>query len=174
VSQLFDDLFGLPMSPAPVCTLQHRTAAALLPVAEEALKYTRAHPANVDETGWKQGRDRAWLWVAVTTLVVAFLIRRTRSRSAFDDLRDGSTQVHTTDRFPVYTHLAAHKRQVCWAHLRRDFQAMIDRASAGTEIGKQRLLCGSPVRVVVSGPGRHPESVHVASCGRPPVAPPSG
>jgi transposase len=141
VSQLCDDLFGLPLSPASVCKLQHRTTQALLPVAAEALKYTRAHPANVDETGWKQGRDRAWLWVAVTTLVVAFLIRRTRSRSAFDDLRDGSTQIHTTDRFPVYTHLAGHKRQVCWAHLRRDFQAMIDRAGAGTEIGKQLLSC---------------------------------
>jgi transposase len=140
-SQLFDDLFGLPMSPATVCKLQHRSAQALAPVAEAALKYTREHPANVDETGWKQGRHRAWLWVAVTTLVVAFLIRKTRSRSAFDDLRDGSTQVHTTDRFPVYTHLAAHKRQVCWAHLRRDFQAMIDRDGAGTQIGKQLLAC---------------------------------
>ena len=141
VSQLFDDLFGLPLSPAAVCKLQHRTAQALAPVAEEALKYTREHPANVDETGWTQGRQRAWLWVAVTSFVVAFLIRRTRSRSAFDDLRDGSTQVHTTDRFPVYTHLDPHKRQVCWAHLRRDFQAMIDRAGAGAGIGTQLLGC---------------------------------
>jgi transposase len=141
VSHLFDDLFGLPLSPATVCKLQHRTARALAPVAQTALKYTRDHPANVDETGWTQGRSRAWLWVAATTFVVAFLIRKTRSRSAFDDLRGGSTQVHTTDRYPVYTHLAAHKRQVCWAHLRRDFQAMIDRAGAGTEIGKQLLAC---------------------------------
>jgi transposase len=140
-SQLFDDLFGLPLSPAAVCKLQHRTAQALAPVAQEALIFTREHPANVDETGWTQGRSRAWLWVAVTTFVVAFLIRRTRSRSAFDDLRGGSTAVHTTDRFPVYAHLAAHARQVCWAHLRRDFQAMIDRAGAGTEIGTQLLGC---------------------------------
>lgn len=141
VSQLFDDLFGLPLSPAMVCKLQRRTAAALRPVAEEALVYTRGHPANVDETGWKEGGTRAWLWVAVTTLVVAFLIRKTRGRSAFDDLRGGSTQVLTTDRYPVYTHLNKHKRQVCWAHLRRDFQAMIDRNGAGSQIGTQLLGC---------------------------------
>jgi transposase len=141
VSQLFDDLFGLPLCPAMVCKLQHRTAQALAPVAEEALVYTRGHPANVDETGWKQGVHRAWLWVAVTTFVVAFLIRRSRGRTAFDDLRAGSAQVHTTDRYPVYTHLQAHKRQVCWAHLRRDFQAMIDRAGAGQGIGEQLLGC---------------------------------
>jgi transposase len=140
-SQLFDDLFGLPLSPAMVCKLQHRTAEALKPVAEEALAYTRQHPANVDETGWTEGRHRAWLWVAVTTFVVAFLIRRTRSRKAFDDLRAGSSQVHTTDRYSVYAHLPGHKRQVCWAHLGRDFQAMIDRAGAGKAIGERLLGC---------------------------------
>ncbi|QEG31967.1 Transposase IS66 family protein [Gemmata obscuriglobus] len=78
---------------------------------------------------------------AVTTLVVAFLIRRTRGRAALDDLRAGSTQVHTTDRYPVYTHLRPHKRQVCWAHLRRDFQAMIDRSGSGQAIGAALLAC---------------------------------
>jgi transposase len=140
-SRLFDDLFGLPLSPAAVCNLQHRTAEALKPVAEEALMYTRGQPANVDETGWKQGRKRAWLWAAVTTFVVAFLIRNTRGRTAFDDLRGGSTAVHTTDRFPVYAHLSPHKRQLCWAHLRRDFQAMIDRGGSGAAIGAALLAC---------------------------------
>jgi transposase len=140
-SRLFDDLFGLPLSPATVCTLQHRTAEALKPVAEEALLYTRGQPANVDETGWKQGRDRAWRWAAVTTFVVAFLIRKTRGRTAFDDLRGGSTAVHTTDRFPVYAHLDPHKRQLCWAHLRRDFQAMVDRGGSGAAIGAPLLAC---------------------------------
>ena len=141
VSQLFNDLFGLPMSPSTVCKLQHKTSQALRPIAEEALIYTRGQPANVDETGWKENHKRAWLWVAVTTFVVAFLIRKTRGRSAFDDLRDGSTAVHTTDRYSVYTHLKKSKRQVCWAHLRRDFQAMIDRNGAGSKIGEQLLGC---------------------------------
>jgi transposase len=141
VSQLFDDLFGLPISPAMVCKLQRKTAAALRPITDAALVYTRGHPANVDETGWKEGPARAWLWVAVTTFVVAFLIRKTRGRSAFDDLRGGSTAVHTTDRYPVYTHLPKHTRQVCWAHLRRDFQALIDRNGAGARIGVALLAC---------------------------------
>jgi transposase len=48
--------------------------------------------------------------------------------------------VMTTDRYPVYTHLEVDKRQVCWAHLRRDFQAMIDRRDRGSGIGEE-LLC---------------------------------
>jgi transposase len=140
VSQALGDLFGLPISPAAVCDLQTRTAAALEPTHAGAPAYTRARPANVDETGWAQGRERAWLWAAVTAAVTAFVIRLTRGRSAFDDLVGPSPPVLTTDRYGVYAHLPADRRQVCWAHLRRDFQAMIDRANAGPAVGEDLLL----------------------------------
>ena len=131
------DLFGLPISPAAVCGLEAKTAAALQPVAEEALAYTRGEPANVDETGWKQGRRSAWLWAAVTSQVTAFLVRLTRGRAAFDDRVGGTPGVLTTDRYRVYDHLRVDRRQLCWAHLRRDFQAMIDRQNAGSVVGEE-------------------------------------
>jgi transposase len=139
IGQLMGDLFGLPISPAAVCDLQVKTAAALEPIHAQALAATRTRPAHVDETGWTQGRATAWLWVAVTAGVTAFLIRRTRGRAAFDDLMGDTPPVLTTDRYGVYTHLPADRRQVCWAHLRRDFQAMIDRADAGSAIGAELL-----------------------------------
>ena len=40
----------------------------------------------------------------------------------------------------MYTHLPGDRRQVCWAHLRRDFQAMIDRKNGGSGIGEDLLL----------------------------------
>jgi transposase len=140
VSQAMGDLFGLPISPAAVCDLQARTAAALGPAHAGVVAYTRTRPANVDETGWKQGRDKAWLWAAITAAATAFLIRPTRGRSAFDELVGPYPPVLTTDRYGVYTHLPGAKRQVCWAHLRRDFQAMIDRKNAGSGVGEDLLI----------------------------------
>ena len=46
----------------------------------------------------------------------------------------------TTDRYGAYAHLDPGRRQGCWAHLRRDFQAMIDRADAGSAVGRDLLL----------------------------------
>jgi transposase len=140
ISQAVGDLFGLAISPAAVCDLQARTAAALAPVHAEALIATRTGPANVDETGWTQGRSKAWLWVAVTATVTAFVIRLSRSRAAFRDLAGPTPPILTTDRYSVYDDLPGDRRQVCWAHLRRDFQAMIDRRNAGSEIGEGLLL----------------------------------
>ena len=140
VARLMGDLFGVPISPAAVCGLQHRTAAALAPVVAEAHAHVAGKPANVDETGWRQGGHRAWLWVAVTATLSVFLIRPSRGRKVLGELIPGELGVVTTDRFGAYAHLDPGRRQVCWAHLRRDFQAMIDRADAGSAVGRGLLL----------------------------------
>ena len=139
VRQFFDDVCDIPISLGTVSHLEHQTSQALGAVHTAALEHTRQHDANVDETGWTEAANKAWLWVAVTTLVTAFVITRHRDRASFDALRDGATTIHTTDRYAVYDHLDPARRQVCWAHLARDFQAMIDRRNAGSEIGAELL-----------------------------------
>jgi transposase len=133
------DLFGVPISPAAVCDLQRKAAAALGPVAREAHAHVAGRPADVDETGWREGRDRGWLWVAVTASVTVFLVRLSRARSVLAELIGGEPGVLTTDRYPAYGHLPAGRRQVCRAHLRRDFTAMIDRKNAGSGVGEDLL-----------------------------------
>lgn len=140
IRTLFADVFDLPMSLGAVSKLEATVSRALEPIHAEAHTYAQGRDANVDETGWKQGTAKAWLWVAVTNLVTVFLIRPHRNRAAFDDLVGPTPGVLTTDRFPVYTHLRGDNRQVCWAHLRRDFQAMIDRKNGGSGIGADLLL----------------------------------
>ena len=139
IRTLFADVCDIPMSLGSVCKLEAKVSAALKAPCEEALEHTRGKDAGVDETGWKQGPDKAWLWVAVTRWITVFLIRPNRNRASFDDLAGPEPGILTTDRFPVYTHLNPEKRQICWAHLRRDFQAMIDRKNAGSEVGEGLL-----------------------------------
>jgi transposase len=92
--------------------------------------------ANVDETGWREGGKRGWQGIAVTV----YPVHMSRGRKAFAELIRCHPGVLTTDRYPVYDHLPADRRQVCWAHLRPDFQAMIDRTNAGREAGEGLLV----------------------------------
>ena len=48
-------------------------------------------------------------------------------------------QVVTSDRYSSYEWIDPAWRQICWSHLRRDFQAMIDRGGAGEAIGRRLL-----------------------------------
>ena len=121
--------------------LEQDTSDAIAEPVAAARTHVQEQPVvNADETGWTEAKMKAWLWAAVTTAVTAFVVRLTRGRAAFDDLVGPAPPVLTTDRYGVYTHLPADRRQVCGAHLRRDFQAMIDRANAGSAVGVDLLL----------------------------------
>lgn len=142
VETLMHDLLGIPLSAGEVCALEQQTSAVLAPVVEELREYCHTQPANVDETGWRQEKRRAWLWVAVTALATVFHIDRSRGRSAFVELLGADyRQVLTTDRWSAYNRQPLRYRQICWAHLERDFQAMVDRGNAGSQTGEELLCC---------------------------------
>ena len=64
---LLSDAFGVELSVGTVSPLQQEVSAALAAPMQEAGAYVRQQPrVNMDETGWRQGRAKAWLWTAVT------------------------------------------------------------------------------------------------------------
>jgi transposase len=141
IQQLAADLFGLTISTGLICTLEGQSAAALAqPYHELARSVLEAEAVHIDETGWREDRHKAWLWVTVTAWATVFTIARNRSaKVARRLLGDQEDQVVSSDRFKSYDWLWAHWRPICWSHLRRDFPAMIDRGGPG-EVTGRRLL----------------------------------
>ena len=141
VAQLGSDLLGLTISVGMIAKLERITAEVLeQPVAELAEAVKTAEAANIDETGWREAHLKAWLWVVVTSVGVVFRIARSRAGAvAADLLGEEPKPIVISDRFPGYEWIKLKSRQVCWAHLRRDFQAMIDRDGDGAEVGRQLL-----------------------------------
>jgi transposase len=136
-ARLLGDLFGVPLSPAQVCATEAAVGEQLRPAVDGLLAAARGHPANVDETGMGKGR---WLWAMVTAVATVFRIATGRTRAAFTDLVGTEyRKVVTTDRYASYDHLPDWRHQLCWSHLRRDFQAMIDRTDAGSAVGAELL-----------------------------------
>jgi transposase len=140
VANFCTEVLGVSMALGEVCQVEQTVAAALGPPVQEARAHVQAQDANVDETSWRQQQHRAWLWVAVTRWVSVFLIRPSRGAKVLRELVGASYgAVLTSDRAKAYNAQPLRQRQLCWAHLRRDFQAMIDRGGAGAAVG-QRLL----------------------------------
>lgn len=136
-ARLLAELFGVPMSPGQICAVEAEVGQQLRPVVEELLTAARQQPANVDETSL--GRRR-WLWVMVTAMATVYQIVSGRNREALLALVGPAyRRVLTSDRHRLYDHLAEERHQLCWAHLRRDFQAMVDRQDAGSAIGRKLL-----------------------------------
>ncbi len=141
IQQLVSDLFTLSISTGMVSKLERQSAIALeAPYNELATSVHKSSVVNIDETSWRENRHKAWLWATVTSFCTVFTIAKSRSGEvAAALLGSKDDQVVGSDRFSAYEWIKAFGRQVCSAHLRRDFQAMIDRGGEGESIG-QRLL----------------------------------
>jgi transposase len=139
LEEIVQTALQVPLSLGTIAHLEQQTSAALAPAHAEALAAVRQAPVkHVDETGWK--RAGGWLWLAATATVAAFVVHARRSAAGLTALL-GKTigGILCTDRWSVYDRLPLAQRQVCWAHLKRDFQKCVDRGGAAAPVGRAGL-----------------------------------
>jgi transposase len=138
VVQLAADLWGLNISTGMVSKLRGRTADALLVPWVQVALYVRTQNVNIDETPWREAKKGAYLWGVATPAAVLFRIAKHRTAQVAQELLGNHyAGVATCDRLKSYWWIE--RLQWCWAHLRRDFQAMIDRGKPGKAIGESLL-----------------------------------
>src|SRR4051812_15980700 len=137
VRQLLRDLWQVRVSLGAVVRQEQAQSAALASVVEEARSAVQqAAVVNMDETGWREEQQRAWLWTAVTAELTVFSIDRGRGGAALEALLGPKFMgVVGSDRWSAYSRFPAEQRAVCWAHLKRDFQALVDRGGEAAPIG---------------------------------------
>ena len=94
----------------------------------------QADVKHLDETGWKQAGRKRWLWVAATTHLAVFLVDRLRNLVALRKLLGPTfTGILCSDRWRVYDDYPLFLRQLCWAHLKRNFEKLLEDAELGSK-----------------------------------------
>jgi transposase len=126
-AEFLTTLFGQPCSPALTVKMQSQVTAAARPAYEElAAALPSEKHVNGDETPTKEENGKAWLWTFVAGAFTVFAVRPTREATAVDEfLTPEFAGIVTCDRAKMYWRVG--RLQWCWAHLKRDFQALIDR-----------------------------------------------
>jgi transposase len=141
VEEIAETIFGAPVALGTVANLEQEVSAAVAPAHAEALAAVRqADVKFADETSWKLWGKLCWLWAAATATVAVFVIHGKRSAVGLAALlgEDIHGVVHS-DRWQVYRQLAAERRQLCWAHLKRDFQKLVDYGGPSAFVGRRGL-----------------------------------
>ena len=140
-AEVMGDFFRADICVGSVPALEQRTSEAVSAPVEEAREYVKEQPAvHMDETGWREANKKAWLWVAATSSVTAFLIRCSRGgQVAKEMLGETFRGILNSDRWSAYNWLPVFLRQLCWSHLLRDFQAFVERGRESQRIGEAIL-----------------------------------
>lgn len=137
IQEIAETVLGVPLSLGTVVKLEQEMSAALEEPHARALAAVRAAAfKNVDETGWAKGGKLCWLWVAATVSVVVFQIHAQRGKDGLKALLGELEGILGSDRWGAYAQLPLQQRQICWAHLKRDFQRLLDLGTATRALGR--------------------------------------
>lgn len=141
VAALLAAAFGVSLSDGSITAACGQVSAALVePYQMVHAEVEQAAHAHVDETGWKQAGQRRWLWVAVTTFVSLFRLASSRAGAELTPLLGSDYAGYiTSDRFKAYLKVPIERRQVCWAHLKRDLVALSQAPYHSGEWGERAL-----------------------------------
>src|SRR5205809_973276 len=124
-TELARELFGVELATGSVDAIIQRAGDALAgPHTRLEQEIKAASVVNIDETGWKTAGRRRTLWGALTCQTAVFRIAAGRHASESRMLLgERFAGIVCSDRWRGYDYLDPSRRQLCWAHLLRDFAA---------------------------------------------------
>jgi transposase len=130
-----ETLLNQPCCAATAVKMQTLVTAAVRPAYEElAAQLPTQERLCIDESPTKEHTSKAWVWSFVASAFTVFTVRTTRAATVLNELlTDVFHGIVNCDRAKMYWSLG--RLQWCWAHLKRDFQALIDSGD-----GKERRL----------------------------------
>ncbi len=120
-------ILNQPASAGWLVVLQNRAADAVRPAYDELARQLPHEPVlHLDESPTKQGQAKAWVWVFVAATFTYFACRTSRGAEVPQQVLGATFDgVIHCDRARMYWALGG-RLQWCWAHLKRDFQALCD------------------------------------------------
>lgn len=136
IEETVETLFGVPIALGTIANLEQEASTALEPAYQETRRHVaEAEVKHIDETGWKEAGKQRWLWAAATAKAVLFLIHPRRSIDALKLLLGKLAGILVSDRWCVYDNWDIECRQLCWAHVKRNWDKQIERGGQGKKLG---------------------------------------
>jgi transposase len=133
------EIYGIHLSLGLLSKIEKQATKQLEEPYQEAARATQSAPVvYADETSWSYGGIPGWLWIATTGHVARFLIDDGRgSKAAVLLLGPDGESVVVSDRWVAYEYRG--RRQVCWSHIDRNAQALVERGGGAGRVGRRVL-----------------------------------
>jgi transposase len=128
VQDLLGQVLGMPLSLGSIQNSWEEASEAVAQPCAELEKQLAHEPViNSDETGYRTGGDKRWLWALVATSFVFYKIALTRGAEVLVQmLGEVFTGILCSDRCPTYVKYHKGEGQFCWAHFKRNILGVLE------------------------------------------------
>jgi transposase len=150
--------WGLRLSSGAITAITRRVGEACEPICDGLQEALAGEPAIfADETSWRLAGKRCYAWGIFTKDKALVSLGRRRSMEVAQDLIPCSYNgICHTDRYGSYNFLPAPNRQLCWEHLKRDFQSFAERDGPERAFGEAGLALAKEVFIADREGVSHP------------------
>jgi transposase len=131
---IINEVFNVPMSLGGLSNCEAKIADSIEKPCDDTVEHVRQQEiAHADETGWPRGnRKKGWLWAFGCATAAFFMVHPNRNQKAARKMIGNFFGKLVSDRYNAYN-FYKFVRQICWAHLKRDFNAI---SEANGKLGK--------------------------------------
>ncbi len=131
---IINEVFNVPMSLGGLSNCEAKIADSIEKPCADTVEHVRQQEiAHADETGWPRGNlKKGWLWAFGCATAAVFMVHANRNQKAARKLIGSFVGKLVSDRYNAYS-FYKFIRQICWAHLKRDFKAIRE---ANGKLGK--------------------------------------
>jgi transposase len=135
--------FNFQISLGTVFNKQKIVNTALANPVSELLKAVKASPSvNMDETGHNRDGKREWMWGAMSLTAAFFCILSSRGKKVLKTFMGDYEHIVISDRYSAYNYFDSTRRQLCWAHIKRDFTRLSEKSDPViARLGRNLLAC---------------------------------
>lgn len=128
LKEFLREQFRFDISLGTVFNKQKIVSTTLAPLVSNLLAEIKQSPSiNVDETGHNRDGKNQWLWGVISSTAAFFSIHSSRGREVLKSLIGDFTNIVVSDRYNAYSYFDSDHRQICWAHLKRDFTRLSEK-----------------------------------------------
>ena len=123
VQQILSDLFGVKISLGTVSNTEKRVSQKCRAAYDDLVRsLPEADHLHIDESGHRRQGRRYWAWMFTNPESTVLKLHQSRGMKVLREMLPGFCGVAISDRYPAYNRFSVADRQVCWAHLLRDFE----------------------------------------------------
>jgi transposase len=147
LQEFLKEQYSFTLSLGSVFNKQKLVNKALEKPTSELLEQIKESPCvNMDETGHRRDGKSEWLWGMMSQKAAFFSIEKSRGKKIIHRLMEGYEYIIISDRYAGYNYFDSSKRQLCWAHLKRDFTKISEKPDKTiARIGKNLLSCQAKI-----------------------------
>ena len=123
VQQILENIFNLPISLGLVSATEKRVNKTLASTYKDLVNQMEDSAyLHIDETGHNCRGKRGWGWMFTNRDMSILKLTSSRGKKVLESMLPEYEGMVISDRYGAYRHFEEKKRQICWSHLKRDFE----------------------------------------------------